>query len=113
LIGQAELLAPDVIWPETANALWSKVARGEIVPAEAMSALAQLLTNRPFTVRLSEPLAADALAIALTLNHPVYDAVYLALARAEGCRLVTADDRLLRAVDGSPLTGLVTPLVTK
>jgi predicted nucleic acid-binding protein len=64
-------------------------------------------------VRLSEPLAADALAISLTLNNPVYDAVYLALARAESCQLVTADDRLLGAVRGSPLAGLAAPLETR
>jgi predicted nucleic acid-binding protein len=39
-----------------------------------------------------------ALRIAISLQHPVYDCFYLALAQAEDCPLVTADQRFLRAV---------------
>ena len=34
--------------------------------------------------------------IAVMLDHPAYDCIYLAMAEAEGTRFVTADDRLLR-----------------
>ena len=39
-------------------------------------------------------LQAEALALACHLDHPVYDCLYLALARREAAVLVTADKRL-------------------
>ena len=39
-------------------------------------------------------LQAEALALACHLDHPVYDCLYLALARREAAVLVTADQRL-------------------
>ena len=37
--------------------------------------------------------------IAVELDHPAYDCVYLALAIDNGCKFVTADERLLRKLD--------------
>ena len=39
-------------------------------------------------------LQAEALALACRLNHPVYDCLYLALARREAATLISADRRL-------------------
>jgi predicted nucleic acid-binding protein len=39
-------------------------------------------------------LQAEALALACHLDHPVYDCLYLALARREAATLVSADGRL-------------------
>ncbi|MCT4364708.1 MAG: type II toxin-antitoxin system VapC family toxin [Synechococcaceae cyanobacterium MAG-AL1] len=39
-------------------------------------------------------LQVEALALACHLNHPVYDCLYLALARREAATLLTADRRL-------------------
>jgi predicted nucleic acid-binding protein len=36
----------------------------------------------------------EALALACHLDHPVYDCLYLALARREAAQLLTADQRL-------------------
>ena len=41
-------------------------------------------------------LQAEALALACHLDHPVYDCLYLALARREAALLLTADQRLLQ-----------------
>jgi len=43
-------------------------------------------------------LSRRAAAIALALDHPVYDCFYLALAEARDAPMVTADRRLLRRV---------------
>ena len=44
---------------------------------------------------------AVAISIAVELDHPAYDAVYLAVAEASELSLVTADDRLIRKIQGS------------
>lgn len=36
----------------------------------------------------------------------VYDCLYVALAERDGCEVVTADDRLIRSLPGSPLVAL-------
>ena len=54
-----------------------------------------------------EALAADALRIAIGLNHPVYDCVYLALAYQVGGTLVTADTRFFNTVAGTEHAGRV------
>ncbi len=61
----------------------------------------------------TEQLAAEALALALDLDHPVYDCVYLALAIARDLPLVTADRRLIAAAQGRPeIAGHVRALST-
>ncbi len=46
-------------------------------------------------------LARTALAIAIELDHPVYDCIYLALARRRGAPLVTLDRRLTARLAGT------------
>jgi predicted nucleic acid-binding protein len=41
-----------------------------------------------------------ATSIAIDLNHPAYDCVYIALAAASDCGFVTADEHLLRKIRG-------------
>ena len=36
--------------------------------------------------------------IAISTKQAVYDCIYVALAEAEGCELVTADDKLARSL---------------
>lgn len=63
----------------------------------AVRALPQLLSLSVPTVGLLN----SALDVALTLEHPVYDCLYLALAEQHEAHLVTADTRLLnRLVQG-------------
>lgn len=44
----------------------------------------------------SRPLLGAATEMAIQLDHPAYDCLYLALAVANDCQFVTADERLLR-----------------
>ena len=62
----------------------------------------QLLADAADLVDQIEPdrhLQVEALALACHLNHPVYDCLYLALARREAAFLLTADQRLQRLAD--------------
>jgi predicted nucleic acid-binding protein len=45
--------------------------------------------------------------MAVLLQHPLYDCLYLACAERAGTRLATADRRLIAAVHGSGFASLV------
>ena len=95
--------APDLIVPETGNILWKKLRRGELTQAEAELACGLLRLAR-IEIHPTGPQAILALQMAEKLEHPVYDATYLALARALDVPMVTADRRLIAkiAVLGDP-----------
>jgi predicted nucleic acid-binding protein len=57
-----------------------------------------LLRSAPVHLVPLEELVEDATRLAETLDHRVYDCLYLALAVREGTRLITADRQLVRAV---------------
>lgn len=95
--GDDEVLAPDFLLVEVANALWRKTSAREISPREADDAFA-LIRDSGLAVHATAPLLPRAMAVSRRLDHPVYDCVYLALAERERATLVTADHRLLRRV---------------
>ena len=91
---QAELvLAPELMLTEVANALWRLQRAGQLNSA----GLQQRLSRAADLVDHIEPdrhLQVEALALACHLDHPVYDCLYLALARRQAAQLLTADRRL-------------------
>jgi predicted nucleic acid-binding protein len=89
------LISPSIILAECANALWAKALRREITAAEVLERLA-LLRAAPVLLVPLEELVEDATRLAVTLGHPVYDCLYLALAVRENTRLVTADQQFAR-----------------
>jgi predicted nucleic acid-binding protein len=101
LRGDAALIAPDIAVAEVCNAAWKSLRLGRIQP-DKLSEIAATLP-RYFT-ELVDPigLAPRAVAIAASLDHPVYDCFYLALAEARDLTLITADMRLLRRLSGTP-----------
>jgi predicted nucleic acid-binding protein len=76
VVGAALVLAPELMLSELANTLW-KLQR------------ADRLDNLD-----PQELLAEARALACHLNHPVYDCLYLALARREAASLISSDRRL-------------------
>lgn len=89
--------APDWILAECANTLWKYAHSGRTTPRHAREAL-RAIHRAPVDMRPTEPMAEAALALALELDHPVYDCYYLVLAAAEDTRVVTDDGRFLAAV---------------
>ena len=94
LQGDDELLAPDWLLVEVANALWKQWRRGMIDPAQ----IDEILTLLPDMLMLANAsaLVPRASEIARVLTHPVYDCLYLALAESGNATLVTADHKLLQ-----------------
>lgn len=110
LIGR-DLVVPDLLFAECANAFWKKVLRRELTPEEADIA-ARGLEQAQFETVSGRPFVARATAIAIELEHPAYDALYLAVAEGLGRRVITADTRLLRRLRRGPakLRGLALAL---
>jgi predicted nucleic acid-binding protein len=104
-----DLIAPSLIVSEIGNAIWKRVAWGEIGHRDGAAALDAAVNILTRLIPLEE-LAQDAFAIAVQLKHPIYDCFYLALAAREGAQLVTADKRLLALVKRTKFKDLVTPL---
>jgi predicted nucleic acid-binding protein len=97
LRGRARLIAPDLLTAECANILWKKVQRGELLAEEALLA-ARLLQAADIELAPTRTLMEAATRIAIELDHPAYDCLYLAVAVDRNCRVVTADGRFLRKV---------------
>ena len=97
----ARLLAPDLLMVECANILWKKVQRRELAKEEALLA-ARLLQGAEIELLPTRSLLEAATRLALELDHPAYDCIYLAAAMDNHCRFVTADDRFLRKLGHKP-----------
>jgi predicted nucleic acid-binding protein len=92
-----ELLAPDTLPVEVAQALAKAERRGIIAPGDADKLLTEVLSPPP-QLHSYSPLLRRALDIASQARIGVYDCLYVALAEREGCKLLTADDRLVRSL---------------
>ena len=90
-------IAPELVIAEVANAAWKLARVGAIEPEHSVRIVAALPSAFDRLVGHGA-IAVRALEIARELDHPVYDSLYLALAEAEGARMVTADSRLLNRV---------------
>lgn len=97
---RADFLAPDLILPEFGNILWKKERRNEITQSEALEILAGLETVG-LDVHPSRSLVVSAFEIASRLDRSVYDCLYLALAIAQNCPLITADRKFHSAIAGT------------
>ena len=95
--GIHELLSADLFPTEVCNALMILERAGKIQPGQADILFDQFLLEIP---KLHEaiPLLPRALEIAKQFRQSVYDCLYVATAERERCELVTADERLIRAV---------------
>jgi predicted nucleic acid-binding protein len=100
-IGDADLIAPDVVNPEVMQSLRGLERGGQLTEARASKAIARLaeseISRVPTRALLQEVWS-------LRANLSAYDACYVALARVLGCALLTTDRPLTRAPNlGVPL----------
>ena len=97
-----DLLVPDLVFVEVANALWKRVMRRETTVASATQAL-QTLDSLPLQIHPSQPLLPLAFELAARFGRTVYDSLYLAVALLRHCPVVTADGVLYRALEQTVL----------
>lgn len=95
---RATLAAPELLIAECANILWKKVRLKELLPDEALLA-ARLLQAASIELVPTRSLLEAATRIAIALDHPAYDALYVALAIERGCPFVTGDEKLVRKLE--------------
>ena len=99
LVGEIEMLVPDLFWPEVASVLCKAVRKRVCESDEANRALSTLQEQNLTTIS-SVALVTPALSIAVRHGRSVYDSLYVALAVASNSELVTADERLANALGG-------------
>ncbi len=111
LAGKTALVAPDLLIAEVCNGAWKLERLGVLGRGECETIAAEIggLFDR---IAELAPLAPRATAIARSVDHPVYDCFYVALAERLDGRLVTADGRLVRRFDGTQWRALVQDLYT-
>jgi predicted nucleic acid-binding protein len=95
--GEIRLIVPDLFWAEFANILWKAVRQGRWTKGAADAPIAAMKDrNLPTAPTLT--LLEEAFTIATTFDRTVYDSLYVALAISSKAQLVTADERLARAL---------------
>jgi predicted nucleic acid-binding protein len=93
--GQPEL-APSLVLAELGNAVWKQFRKGLWSEAQARAANAAIprFFSRLVPIEELTPRAGE---MVITLVHPIYDCIYLALAERERLPLITVDQRLIEA----------------
>jgi predicted nucleic acid-binding protein len=90
--------APALFASETANALWKLVRAGQLTGPSALRMQRHCFDLVDRCIDDAE-LLPEALVLAIDLDHPVYDALYLVAARRMGAKLLSFDRKLLRLAD--------------
>lgn len=107
-----EYFSPDLLFPEVGNVIGKKVRRGELTAEQGERLAADISTIAVETVP-TRGLLVDAHALAVATGFTVYDSMYLALAVRLKTEMITADDRLGRAMAAHPMTAVhVRPIQT-
>jgi predicted nucleic acid-binding protein len=104
-----KLAAPDLLFIEVASIAWKIVRRGEMPASRAVEIIEEIAAS-PFVTFSNQSLARDALDLGIGTGLTAYDACYVALATRLDKILITADEKLVRKVAGTPAANHVTLL---
>ena len=96
----ARFFVPDLFFIECTNILWKYVKRLGL-PTEDAKVNVEQLGLLALQVTPTRALMTDALAIALKHDVTAYDAAYVALSQTLALPLITADEKLMRALAGT------------
>lgn len=99
-LSRASMAAPPLLLVELGNALWKRVRRGELRDVDGATRLLARVADL-VAVEHDEAVAQRALVLAVELDHPIYDCVYLAMAEWRNQPLLTADKRFVDRVAGT------------
>ena len=102
LKSRADFHAPSLLLLEVARAFQKRAFDG-FLPAERVEAAMGELRKYVRQWVVLESLVDEALRMAIAIGHPVYDCVYLALARRMGARMITAEAKFSQKIAATPL----------
>jgi predicted nucleic acid-binding protein len=97
--GEVILIAPDLLLVEFASLIAKRMRRKQISAADAEHSFRLMEESAPALFE-TRPLVSGALDLALHYQLSLWDCVYLALAIANDCPLITANRRLFRGGHG-------------
>lgn len=97
-----DYIAPDLVFPESGNAIWKKIRRGELSKDEGQQLVGDISVVGVEAVSM-RALLPDAHALAVATGVTVYDAMYLTLAVRLETQVITGDDRFARKLADHPL----------
>ena len=87
----AGCITVDLALKELGNALWKRVIRKELDQSLATKLMNIILTRRLVRIYPQEPLLVKALELSANISLPIYDTIYIALARELKSELITSD----------------------
>lgn len=94
--------APELLKADLANGLWKNRRKNLIGDEQSRLAIANV-ARAVSNWHACDRFLAEALRLGVTMNHPIYDFIYLGLARELNVPCVTADRRLLDKLAGTEL----------
>jgi len=101
LLQGADMVAPALLRIEAGNVLRTLAGKKLLAKERAIDLYLFLQTAPVTIIDADDLLERRALDLALALEHPIYDCVYLALAERMDRRLVTADRRFIKTLSGT------------
>jgi len=107
LLAGHDLIAPGLLISEVQNVMWKKLRAGQVTEEQGRLVAASL---KSFFVHVEpdEKLVEAAWELAVAHDHPIYDCLYVALARRAGAHLATFDKRMksLAKAAGVPIEAM-------
>jgi len=107
--GEARLLAPDSMEPEFFNVLWQQHRRKNL-SLDEVGEYWSAFQGTPLYLTDVHSLVGRAARITTRTGAIIYDALFVALAETEDGVMVTADETLLKVLEGTPHAGLALSL---
>lgn len=104
---EIELHLPDFCLVECTNVIWRLVVKQQKIPRLQGHTVMAQLAELPFVRMPSRDLVGGAYRVAVDAGTTVYDGMYVALAKALGATLITADQRLCNQLMDSEYASLV------
>ena len=87
----AGCITVDLALKELCNALWKRVMRKELDESLAIKLMNTILTRRIVRIYPQEPLLVETLKLSTNISLPIYDVIYIVLARKLKSELITSD----------------------
>ena len=107
LASDSELVAPDLLPIEVGNVLWKKIRATDLTADQAFERF-DGLGKMGIQIVGTGSIQSQAIQLAVETGRTVYDSLFLALAVAEDCRLVTADEHFVNALHATRCAPRVT-----